>query len=233
MGPFVPAKKGLCQFQPGFPLLGRSTVTQLVTWCVHWPVAKTSESSTIKGSKLDSTPPPNLKKYTWRDITAIILLTSPLLWIHKGILTVPRGTVLNLNQVRLTWERKVELQQHGTGRGHIFFKQEVHHSKKLKLSQKAFSWENGLQKEAISRHYKVLYLVQLSLLTLLWYVNFGAQGFIKACACLFIYIFTGLYILASLHIPNTSNNWLIAGGNNPASPKPIVPPFLRLLNCQP
>lgn len=62
-GSLCARKKGLCQFQPGFPLLGRSTVTQLVTWCVHWPIAKTSESSAKKGGKLHSTPPP-----TWKNI---------------------------------------------------------------------------------------------------------------------------------------------------------------------
>lgn len=59
-GPLCACEKGLCQFQPGLPLLGKSTMTQLVTWCVHWPVAKTSESCTKnkrRRGQLQSSPP--------------------------------------------------------------------------------------------------------------------------------------------------------------------------------
>lgn len=107
MGLFVPVQKGLCQFQPGLPLLGKSTVTQLVTWCVHWPVAKTSESSTKnkKGGWGGGSSPHLLHEniHTWTDIAAVLFpTTSSLLWTHQANLTVPRGALLNWNQVKLT-----------------------------------------------------------------------------------------------------------------------------------
>lgn len=126
--------------------------------------------------------------------------------------------------------RKIQALQCGRGRGHIFCKQGAHLSKKPKsLEKNGFSWESGLQTEAISRHYKVL--VQLSLPTA---GRILVHMVLPKSVCVFAFLLAGILTVPWLHSLNTSNNWLVAGGKRPSFTKnQTVPPFLRLFNSQP
>lgn len=159
-GPLCANEKGLYQFQPGLPLLGKSTVTQLVTWCVHWPVAKTSESATKnKGSEGQLHPLTSLSKTYIHERTS-----RPLLCLQQvGCAERRRQSWqrreelrLNWNQVRLARRKEKYKCQSKAEAGGIFSVNRGFIFKRSRFKKKKFSWESRLQTETISKHYKVL-----------------------------------------------------------------------------
>lgn len=91
-------------------------------------LAKTSESPAKKGQSNSPPPfPPSSNEDYWEgQRTQESSETCPPLQIHKDRLTEPGGDVgvggglLNLNQVGLTWERKISLLKLRGGRGAYF-----------------------------------------------------------------------------------------------------------------
>lgn len=212
-GPLCAHEKGLDQFQPGLPLLGKSTVTQLVTWCVHWPVAKTSESATKnKGSGGQPQPSPPSWKHTYMNghHGRSYAYKSAALNAEGNLDSAERSSA-KLKSGQISKEKEEKHKCHSKAEaGGIFSVNRgcILQRSQSRLKKKKFSWESRLQTEAISRHYKVL--VQLSLWTAGWILVHMVLPKRVVCVCAFFcafgLVFTGILVVPWLHIPDTSNS---------------------------
>lgn len=196
--------KGLCHFKPGFPLLGN---VQWLNWW-HGAFAHPCQNQWVTGQKrrVNPIPPPHHPtNYTGGPHTHEHSQNKSTAPNTQGPFDSAEREQTKLKSGQINMGKKTSVPPHSRGRGHIFCKQEICPSKQLKLSPEGFSWENRLQKEAVSRHYKVLKLVWAFTLHLAMLVNFGTHhSTIMFFYCLLNFVHS--VELEHVHIPNTSKN---------------------------